>query len=40
VTPTQPPYRNVLREQINTALLDVKTTGKLKEIENRYLGKS
>ena len=39
VTPTQPPYRNVLREQINGALLEMKTSGKLKEIENRYLGR-
>ena len=39
VTPTQPPYRNVLREQINSALLEMKTSGKLKEIENRYLGR-
>lgn len=39
VTPTQPPYRNVLREEINSALLELKTNGKLKEIENRYLGR-
>jgi polar amino acid transport system substrate-binding protein len=40
VTPTPPPYRNTLREKINAALLEVKTSGRLSEIENRYLGKS
>jgi ABC-type amino acid transport substrate-binding protein len=39
VTPTPPPYRNVLREEINAALLSLKTSGKLKEIETRYLGR-
>ena len=39
VTPTQPPYRNTLRDQINAALLQLKTSGRFKEIENRYLGK-
>lgn len=40
VTPTQPPYRNTVRDQINAALLQLKTSGRFKEIENRYLGKS
>jgi len=38
VTPTEPPYRNLLREQINAALLEIKTSGRMKEIEGRYLG--
>src|SRR6185295_15468708 len=38
VTPTQPPYRNTLRDQINAALLQLKTSGRFKEIEKRYLG--
>lgn len=40
VTPTQPPYRNTVRDQINASLLQLKTSGRFKEIENRYLGKS
>jgi len=39
VTPVPPPYRNRLREEINAALLEMKTAGTLKEIENRYLGR-
>jgi ABC-type amino acid transport substrate-binding protein len=40
VTPTPPPYRNVVRDEINAALLQLKTSGRFKEIENRYLGTS
>ncbi len=40
VTPTDPPYRNVVRDGINAALLELKTSGRFKEIENRYLGRS